>query len=410
MLRFLMLLIVVAGGGVGGWWWWHGAPPWRALTEASAQRSAERAAERRPDTAAVSVAEARRLSVPVLREGIGHVQANALVTVRAQIDGRLMEVAFREGQEVEAGSVLARIDPASWQAQLDQALARQAQGEATLANARIDLERYERLAATNAGPRQQADQQRALVAQLQAQARADAAAVDAARINLGYTTIRAPIAGRAGLRQVDAGNVIRAGDPAGLVTLAQVRPIAVLFTLPQRDLAAAKDALAAGPAPVEALDTDGRTVLATGALEVIDNQVDAATGTIKLKASFANQDMRLWPGQFVSVRLKVGVLADAVTVPTPALRRGPQGPFVYVVRDGKALVRAVAVTQQDQVVAVIASGLDLGERVVTAGFQRLSDGKAVTISADPGVGERERPGASDAPARTSSEPSARRGT
>jgi multidrug efflux system membrane fusion protein len=327
------------------------------------------------------------------------------VTVRAQIDGRLLEVAFREGQNVKAGDVLARIDPAPLQAALDQALARLAQNEATLANARLDLDRYERLAATNAGPRQQADQQRALVAQLQAQVRADQAAVDAARINLGYTTLTAPIDGRAGLRQADAGNIIRAGDATGLVTVAQIQPIAVLFTLPQRDLGVTRQAMAAGRVPVEALDTDGRTVLGSGALEVIDNQVDQATGTIRLKAAFPNADLALWPGQFVTVRVRVAELTNAVVVPTPALRRGPSGLFVYRIEaDGKARVRPVASTQQDEAIAVIESGLSAGETVVTAGFQRLTDGKAVTIAPEPGVAP---PGE---PPRTSGQQRERRGS
>ncbi len=227
-----------------------------------------------------------------------------------------------------------------------------------------------------------------MVAQLQAQVRADQAAVDAARINLGYTTLTAPIDGRAGLRQVDAGNIIRASDAAGLVTLAQIQPIALLFTLPQRDLAVAQRALGTGPAagraPVEALDTDGRTVLASGTLEVIDNQVDQATGTIRLKAAFPNADRRLWPGQFVTVRVRVGELKAALVVPTPALRRGPQGLFVYrVSEEDKAEVRLVTVEQQDESIAVVASGLAAGDPVVTAGFQRLTDGKPIVIAPEP---------------------------
>lgn len=387
--RFVFWMLVLAAAAGGGWWWYVQNVEGQKTETARQPGRRGRGGGGDPDeVVTVTAALVRQQTVPVLREGIGNVQANALVTVRAQIDGRLLEVGFREGEEVRKGDVLARIDPAPSQAALDQALAKLSQDQATLANARIDLERYERLAATNAGPRQQADQQRALVAQLEAQVRADQAAVDAARINVGYTTITAPITGRAGLRQVDAGNIIRASDANGLVTLAQVRPIAVLFTLPQRDLAITKQALAAGAAQVEALETDGRTVLARGVLDVIDNQVDQATGTIKLKASFPNDDMRLWPGQFVTVRVRVAEIANARVVPTPALRRGPSGIFVYVVdAEERALVRPVTVTQQDEMIAVVASGLQAGERVVTAGFQRLSDGKPVSVAAEPGVGD-----------------------
>jgi multidrug efflux system membrane fusion protein len=345
----------------------------------------------------VTAAPVERRDVPIHREGIGTVAANALVAVRAQVEGRLIEIAFREGQDVKAGDVLARIDPAAAKATLDQALARLAQNQASLANARVDLDRYERLAAANAGPRQQADQQRAQVAQLTAQVRADEAAAESARITLEHTTIRAPIDGRAGLRQIDVGNVVRAGDVAGLVTLAQVRPVSVLFTLPQRDLALSQQALAAGAPLAEALDTDGRSVIARGELAVIDNQVDPATGTIRLKAVFPNGDLRLWPGQFVTVRLKVGELKAVPVVPTPAVRRGPGGAFVYVLANGAAHVRKVVVARQDETFAVIEEGLADSDSVVTAGFPQLSDGKAVAIAPDPGVRGREPPPSAAAP-------------
>ncbi len=397
--RVLLFLLLAGAAGAGAWWWYAPSQQQQASVEPQRPRGGgRRAAMARNaggEAVTVSAVPARIQDVPVTRDGIGAIQAYAMVTVRAQIDGRLMEVAFREGQDVKAGDVLARIDPAPWQAALDQAMAKLAQDEATLANARLDLDRYERLAATNAGPRQQADQQKALVAQLQAQVRADQAAVDAARINLGYTTLIAAIDGRAGLRQVDAGNIIRASDPAGLVTLAQIQPIAVLFTLPQRDLAVAQRAMGSERVPVDALDTDGRTVLARGTLEVIDNQVDQATGTIRLKAAFPNADRKLWPGQFVTVRVRVAELKGALVVPTPALRRGPQGVFVYRIdEDEKAQVRPVTVEQQDEAIAVVTSGLSAGDRVITAGFQRLTDGKPVVVAPEPGAA----PPAESAPA------------
>ncbi len=375
----LVLLFLLAGAAAGGYYGWQ---QWQARQAESAPGGGRRGMGEGP--VAVSASAVKVEEVPLLREGIGNVQANALVTVRAQIEGKLLSVEFREGQMVKAGDVLARIDPAAPQAQLDQALAKQAQNQANLANARVDLERYQRLAASNAGPRQQADQQKAVVEQLEAQLRADEAAIASTRTSLAYTTITSPIDGRAGLRQIDAGNIIRAGDAAGLVTIAQVQPIAVVFTLPQRDLAVVPAALARGPVPVDVIDADGKSVLATGKLEVVDNQVDMTTGTIRLKAAFSNEDGRLWPGQFVSVRVRVGALADARTVPTPALRRGPGGPFVYVIGEGeKVAARPVVTGPQDEERVVITRGLEPGERVVTAGFPRLSEGREVSVLPDP---------------------------
>jgi membrane fusion protein, multidrug efflux system len=382
--RILAFGVLALAAG-GGWYYWTHL----AATNPDSPRPRGRRAARTSDApVAVTVAPVKVEIVPVFREGIGNVQAFALVTVRSQIDGLLTAIEFREGQEVRKGDVLARIDPASLRAQLDQAQAKKAQDAANLANARLDLERYQRLAATNAGPRQQADQQKAVVAQLEAQVRADEAAISSATTNLAYTVIASPIDGRAGLRQVDAGNIIRASDAAGLVTIARITPISALFTLPQRDLQAVSAALARGEVPVEALDTDGRTVLATGSLQVVDNQVDMTTGTIKLKALFPNEDRKLWPGQFVNVRVKVADLVGARTVPTPALRRGPSGSFVYVVGpDETALVKPVTVTMQDETRAVIRTGLEPGDRVITAGFPRLSEGKKVDAAPEPTAGE-----------------------
>jgi membrane fusion protein, multidrug efflux system len=378
--RVLATLLVLGAAG-GGYYYWSKPPGDAASPTPSARPGGRRGGGEGPVAVLVSPVQTR--TMPVYREGIGNIQAYALVTVRSQIDGLLTSVEFREGQTVTRGQVLARIDPRIWQAQLDQALAKKAQDEANLANARVDFARYQQLAAANAGPKQQADQQRAVVAQLEAQVRSDEAAIDNARAYLAYTTITSPLDGRAGLRQVDPGNIIRAGDAAGLVTIAQIQPIAATFALPQRDLAATAAALAGGAVPVEALDADGRTVIATGQLEVIDNQVDITTGTVKLKAVFPNTDQKLWPGQFVTVRVRIAELKEARVVPTPAIRRGPQGTFVYVLAEGeKAMVRPVTVTQQDEQVAVIGQGVAAGERIVTAGFARLSDGKEVTVTPD----------------------------
>jgi len=318
--------------------------------------------------------------VPVYLDGVGSVRALATVTVRAQVDGKLLAVNFTEGQDVKAGDVLAEIDPAIYQAQYDQAVAKKAQDEAQLANARIDLTRYQQLAASNAGSKQQADTQKATVAQLEAQVRSDQAAIDNAAATLSYTKVVAPISGRAGLRQVDKGNLVRASDTTGLVVITQLQPIAVQFSLPQQQIVRVNAAAGAGTLPVDVFGNDGVTVVDTGTLKGIDNQVDQTTGTVKLKAEFPNARMQLWPGQFVNVRLKVDTLKDAVVVPVSAVQRGPAGTFSYVIdADNTVHAQAVKVTQQNESEAVVAQGLTPADRVVTTGFANLSDGAKVTI-------------------------------
>ena len=248
--------------------------------------------------------------------GVGTIQALNTGTVRTQVDGRLLEIAFRDGQDVRKGDVLAKVDPATYQAQYDQAVAKKAQDEAQLANARADLERYAKLAQTDYGSRQQADTQRATVAQLEAQIRSDQGAIDNAKAYLDYTTIRAPIDGRLGIRQVDQGNIVRASDTNGLVVITQLKPIAMVFNLPQQQLRAVSAAVARGSVEVDALDSDGTTIIDKGVVEVIDNVVDQTTGTIKVKARFPNERLQLWPGQFVNVRVFVDVLKHVVVAPT----------------------------------------------------------------------------------------------
>ena len=338
-----------------------------------------------PDTTVPVLAATPRVEdMPVYLEGVGTVRALNTVTVRAQVDGKLISVNFTEGQDVQKGDVLAEIDPAIYQAQYDQAVAKKAQDEAQLANARIDLARYERLAASNAGSKQQADTQRATVAQLEALVRSDQAAIDYAKTTLSYTKIVAPLSGRAGLRQIDQGNIIHASDTTGLVALTQLQPIAVQFSLPQQQIVRVNAAFAQGPLTVEVFGNDGRTIVDSGVLKGIDNQVDPTTGTVKLKAEFPNDKHQLWPGQFVSVRLKVETLHQALVIPTAAVQRGPAGTFSYVIGEGDIVAaRPVTVTQQDERDAVIAKGLSVTDRVVTTGFSNLSDGAKVSIgSAD----------------------------
>lgn len=331
----------------------------------------------------VLAATPRVLDVPVYLDGVGSVRALNNVIVRAQVDGKLLQVNFTEGQDVKKGDVLGEIDPVIYKAQYDQAVAKKAQDEAQLANMRIDLARYQQLAASNAGSKQQADTQRAVVAQQEALVNADQAMIDNAQATLGYTRIIAPLSGRAGLRQVDQGNIIRASDATGLVIITQLQPIAVQFSLPQQQIVRVNAASARGALTVDVFGNDGVTVVDTGTLKGIDNQVDPTTGTLKLKAEFPNTNFQLWPGQFVNIRLKVETLAKAIVVPTSAVQRGPVGTFSYVVSaDGIATAKPVVVTQQNETDAVIASGLSPSDRVVTTGFANLSDGARVFIGRD----------------------------
>ncbi len=331
----------------------------------------------------VLAATPRVQDVPVYLDGVGSVRALNNVIVRAQVDGKLLQVNFTEGQDVKKGDVLGEIDPVIYKAQYDQAVAKKAQDEAQLANMRIDLARYQQLAASNAGSKQQADTQRAVVAQQEALVNADQAMIDNAQATLGYTRIIAPLSGRAGLRQVDQGNIIRASDATGLVIITQLQPIAVQFSLPQQQIVRVNAASARGALTVDVFGNDGVTVVDTGTLKGIDNQVDPTTGTLKLKAEFPNTNFQLWPGQFVNIRLKVETLAKAIVVPTSAVQRGPVGTFSYVVSaDGIATAKPVVVTQQNETDAVIASGLSPSDRVVTTGFANLSDGARVFIGRD----------------------------
>ncbi len=344
--------------------------------------------------APVLAARATVADVPVYLDAVGTTRALNTVTVRAQVSGQIVKVGFREGQDVKRGEVLAEIDPRTYQAQYDQAVAKKAQDEATLANARIDLDRYARLVASNSGSKQQADTQKALVAQLEAQVQGDQAAIDNTKTMLGFTKVTSPIDGRTGLRLIDEGNLVQANDANGIVVITQIRPISVMFNLPQQQFAQVNKAFAQGPLSVDAMATDSRTVVDRGKLQVIDNQMDQTTGTIRMKAEFPNPDLQLWPGQFTNVRLLVETLKQVVTIPTGAIQRGPSGTFVYVVdAESKVAVRPVTVAQQDDTRAVIANGVQVDERVVTTGFTRLSAGTRVNVQQ-----EGQAPEAAPAPA------------
>ncbi len=357
---------------------------------ALAHRGAE-AAETRKSTAALAVAVAvttttvKAEDVPLYRPGIGSVTPAATVTVKARIDGQLDQVGFSEGQDVKAGQVLARIDPRTLQAQLMQVQALRARDQAQAANARADLQRYTTLLAQDAATRQQVDTQKALVAQLDATVRTDDAQVNYAQVQLGFTTITAPIGGRVGARLVDPGNIVHAADAGGLVVINQIDPVSVVFTLPEdavQDINQAQDT-SRQPLAVQAFAREGNALLGTGKLTLLNNQIDAATGTVQLKASFPNPRRRLWPGQFVNVRLVLGIRRQSLTVPSGVVQRSQAGLFAYVVEpDGKTVrSRPISVLQIEDGVAVIDKGLAAGERVVVDGQYKLKPGARILETA-----------------------------
>jgi len=368
-------------------------PPWQTTTQQQQGKGGFRkkgggGGGQTAEAVPVLSIDARTADVPVYLDGVGTARALNMVTVKPQVDGKLISVSFTEGQEVAKGFVLAKIDPTTYQAAYDQAVAKKAQDAALLANQKLDLDRYTRLAATNAVNKQQLDTQRALVAQTEALVNLDQAIIDNARAILSYTDITAPIAGRTGIRQIDEGNIVRASDPNGLVVITQIKPITVFFNLPQQELPEINKGFAEGPLPVQAMATDGRSVVDSGKVTVIDNQVDQTTGTVRLRAEFPNADLQLWPGQFVNVRLLIDTLRQVVVVPTAAVQRGPNGTFVYIIKDdNKVTVRPVSITQQDDQRAVIATGLQSGEHVVTTGFGRLAEGTLVEASSAETAGQ-----------------------
>ncbi len=413
----LALVALLTAAGAGGWWWSQRAAnsPTATVDAASGPKGAASGAAGAPSGAAgagganarrfgganrvqpVSVAAARKQDVKVVLSAIGNISALNTATVRARVDGELKAIRFTEGQLVKAGALLAEIDPRTYQIALAQVQGQMAKDQSLLKNAQLDLVRYKDLLAKDSIARQQVDTQEALVGQLTATVQTDQAQVDNARLQLSYTKITAPISGRLGLKLADLGNIVRASDAAGIVTITQTQPISVVFAVPEANLAQITRKLkGTDPLTVEAWDREQRNVLATGKVSTTDNAIDAVTGTIKVKAEFANADGTLFPNQFVNIRLQVNTLENALAVPSTAVQRAPRGAFVYVVKpDNSVAIRGIRIgtTEGDWVSVVSAPGdLAEGDRVVTDGADRLREGAKVEVIA-PAV----RPGGAGAP-------------
>jgi multidrug efflux system membrane fusion protein len=328
----------------------------------------------------VAVATVSRADVPVRLSALGSVAAFNTVTVRPRVDGQLMRVLFREGQYVRRGDLLAEIDSRPFDVQLEQAQGQLARDQAQLATARVDLARYQTLLSEDSIARQNVDAQVSTVRQLEAALTVDQAAIDSAHLNLTYARITAPISGRVGLRLVDAGNVVTASSSTGIVVITQVEPIAVVFTLPEDALRAVLPRIRAdAKLPLDAFDRSGSTRLASGFVATLDNQIDQSTGTVRVKAVFENRDHALFPSQFVNVQLLADTKPAQLVVPAAAVQQGPQGAFVYLVCNGKAVVQPVTAGIVDAERASIVSGVDAGSLVITDGFDRLREGSAVEV-------------------------------
>jgi membrane fusion protein, multidrug efflux system len=369
--RFALIAVcsaTLAAAGIG-YKLWSGGPD----TAQAARKSSRRAVP-------VSVSAATRQDVPIYLTGLGTVQALYTVAIHTQVDGKLQDVLFKEGQRVNKGDVLAKIDPRLYQAALDQAKARKAMDEATLVAAQKDLERFGTLVRKNAETQQNLDLQQSKVDQTKASIAADQAAIETTQTNLDYTNIVAPTAGRMGVRMVDPGNIVHASDSAAIAVLTQTQPAAVLFTLPAQTLDDVRAATARGAVEVTAFDRDNARLLSQGTLSTIDNIIDQATATYRLKATFANDDEKLWPGEFVNARLRVIVRKGVVVIPPLAVQRGPTGLFAWVVKSNNTVEpRPITTSANTGNRTIVTSGLQVGERVVTDGQYKLQTGATVIV-------------------------------
>jgi multidrug efflux system membrane fusion protein len=353
---------------------------WLGLRSPAPTAAAQTAPQAVPVTAGVVAAQ----DVPVFLNAIGTVQAYNMVAIKSRVDGQIVRIDFKEGQDVKAGDPLFQIDPRPFQATLDQAQASKQKDEAQLAGALLDLERYEKLIGTGYQTRQSYDNQRATVAQLQAALKGDDAQINTAKLNLSYADIRSPIDGRTGARLVDKGNLVHANDNNPLVMITEVKPIFVSFTLPQENLEDVRENHKGSPLVVNAYTGDGKKQLAEGKLTLIDNTIDQATGTIHLKARFDNEDERLWPGQFVGLRVVLSTRRDVATVPSQTVQNGPNGHYAYVIKpDNTVERREVEVASIQDGIAVVTKGLAAGERVVVDGQYRLTNGARVNPQTAP---------------------------
>ena len=371
MLKATLFGILAMGVvGYGAWYELAGVKP----VAASAQSALTQAAAKIP----VTSFEVKKTDFPVHTYGLGVVSPFKTVTVKSRVDGQITKVFFKQGQMVKEGDPLLEIDQRPFTAALEQAVAKKAQDEANLKNDQLNLQRFQTLAKQQFETAQNLDTQQALVDQMTAQVKGDQAAIDNAQTNLGYTSIKAPISGRTGFRLVDPGNIVHAADTTGIVTIAQLQPIAVVYTEPEEQLQAIAKAYESGDVPVEALTSDGTKTLSQGKLAIMDNSVSQATGTISLKARFENKDNALWPGLSVNTRMLIDTLKQVIVVPQDGVQHGPSGLFAYVIgNDGKVSVRPIKVSQSGDSNAVVAEGLNAGDKIVVAGQSRLFDGALV---------------------------------
>ena len=373
--KLLLIFILISAVLVAVIWWFTSS-----RVSAPAEKGGGRRGSRDNGPVPIVPGVAQKKDLPIYLDGIGTVQGLNTVTIRPRVDGQLIKVNFTEGQDVKTGDVLAQIDPLPFKAQLDQVVAKKNQVDAQLSNARMDLNRYVDMVAKNVIAHQQFDTQKAMVAQIEAVVKTDQAAIDGAQVQLNYATITSPINGRAGIRLVDEGNMVHASDTNGLVVITQLQPISVVFTLPEQSLKEIHGKMGPGQITVLAMDRDNSTVLGKGTLTVIDNQIDISTGTIRLKAAFPNEDLQLWPGEFVNVRLLLTTRKDAVVVPVPVIQHGPNGTYAFVIKEDQTVeIRPLRVGQVDGGEALVEEGLQAGEQVVVEGQYKLQKGSKVIL-------------------------------